>query len=169
MANAPEPDAPLPLPADPGTYVLVLALARTRTVTIGRMGRFELATGCYAYVGSAFGSGGLRARIRHHLEPAPSPHWHIDYLTAVAEPVEVWYSVHPRKLEREWAELLGRLKPLRPAIARFGASEYRRARTTHLYHARRKPSFNRFRALLDETFAPDLELRRLALDPPRGG
>ncbi len=60
-----------------------------KRLEIGRLGSFNIIPGFYAYVGSAFGPGGLRARIRHHLESVAQPHWHIDYLLGYAEPVEV--------------------------------------------------------------------------------
>ena len=52
--------------AQPGTYVLVLASQRTDPVRIGRLGTLALKPGVFIYVGSAFGPGGLAARIRHH-------------------------------------------------------------------------------------------------------
>ncbi len=47
-----------------GTYVLVMRLGRLRRVRVGRLGVQEFPAGLYLYVGSAFGPGGLRARIR---------------------------------------------------------------------------------------------------------
>ncbi len=64
----------------PGTYSLLLYLPRTRLIRVGKLGEFGFANGHYCYVGSAFGPGGLRARLRHHARPAARPHWHIDYL-----------------------------------------------------------------------------------------
>jgi len=61
-----------------------------KRIDIGRLAEFDVAPGFYAYVGSAFGGGGLCARIGHHLESTASPYWHIDYLLQVAQPVEVW-------------------------------------------------------------------------------
>lgn len=78
------------LPEDKGTYILIAFVARMKRLEIGSLGAFDIVPGFYAYVGSAFGAGGLRARLGHHLESTGAPHWHIDYLLAVAEPVEVW-------------------------------------------------------------------------------
>ena len=44
-----------------------------------------LAPGCYVYAGSARGPGGIRARVRRHLRPDKTPHWHIDQVTAYAK------------------------------------------------------------------------------------
>ena len=78
------------LPEAKGTYVLIAFMAQMKRLEIGRLGVYDIVPGFYAYVGSAFGPGGLRARIGHHLESTASPHWHLDYLLGVAEPVEVW-------------------------------------------------------------------------------
>jgi len=78
------------LPEAKGTYVLIAFVAQMKRLEIGRLGAYDIVPGYYAYVGSAFGAGGLRARISHHLESTASPHWLIDYLLAVAEPVQVW-------------------------------------------------------------------------------
>jgi Uri superfamily endonuclease len=59
-----------------------------KRLSVGRLGEFDLVPGFYAYVGSAFGLGGLRARIGHHPESTAEPHWHIDYLLKVETPIE---------------------------------------------------------------------------------
>ena len=56
------------LPEDKGTYVLIASLAQMKRLEIGSLGRQDIVPGFYLYVGSAFGAGGLRARIGHHLE-----------------------------------------------------------------------------------------------------
>ena len=63
-----------------GSYILLLYLPLNITLTVGRLGTFDFPAGWYAYVGSAFGAGGLVGRIKHHLQPLENPHWHIDYL-----------------------------------------------------------------------------------------
>jgi len=44
------------------------------------------------FVGSAFGPGGLRSRIKHHTQPVRSAHWHIDYLRQAANVIDIWHS-----------------------------------------------------------------------------
>ncbi len=94
------------LRASPGTYVLVLRSSRSRTVCIGRLGQLQLRPGYYLYVGSAFGPGGLQARIEHHCRRATRPHWHIDYLRRYTRLEGVWYCC--RRCEHEWAVAVGR-------------------------------------------------------------
>jgi Uri superfamily endonuclease len=85
------------------------------------------------------------ARIAHHLESPAAPHWHIDYLLRVAEPVEVWWTTASQKLERHWAELFENARQFRAPIPRFGASDYHRSRSSHLFFAKRRPAFEWFR------------------------
>jgi Uri superfamily endonuclease len=59
---------------------------------VGIMRCLEFAPGFYAYTGSAFGPGGLRARIGRHLSSTPVIHWHIDYLQQKTAVVEVWFT-----------------------------------------------------------------------------
>jgi len=75
------------------TYVLILRLKRNRKIRIGRSkgsSPILFRAGYYAYVGSAFGPGGLKSRVKRHLRMDKKTVWHIDYLREVAEPVEVW-------------------------------------------------------------------------------
>ncbi|NLX08061.1 MAG: GIY-YIG nuclease family protein [Chloroflexi bacterium] len=114
---------PSDLPHTPGTYILLLRLDQPLTVQVGRLGRFELAPGSYAYVGSAHGPGGLAARVTRHLRTAKRPHWHIDYLTARAPVIALWLDASPARLECVWAGALRQAPGVTVPIARFGASD----------------------------------------------
>jgi len=140
------------LPEHKGTYVLIASLPQMKRIEIGRLGRFDLIPGYYAYVGSAFGSGGLRARLGHHLESTADPHWHIDYLLRVAHPVEIWHTTADQKLEHQWAELLAKAPGFRIPIPRFGSSDYHRSRLSHLFYSKRRPGFDPFQQLLAAKF-----------------
>ena len=50
------------LPAQPGTYALVMASDLETEIRIGSLGSCRVKPGYYAYVGSAFGPGGLAAQ-----------------------------------------------------------------------------------------------------------
>jgi Uri superfamily endonuclease len=140
------------LPEAKGTYVLIASMAQMKRLEIGRLGAYDIVPGFYAYVGSAFGSGGLRARLGHHLESTACPHWHIDYLLGVAEPVEVWYTTANQKLEHHWAEMLQEAAHFRVPIPRFGSSDYHRSRLSHLFHSKSRPSFRWFEQAIREQF-----------------
>ena len=51
----------------PGTYALILRASTAQTIQIGRLGDLVMQPGYYIYVGSAFGPGGLAARVGRHL------------------------------------------------------------------------------------------------------
>ena len=155
------------LPEAKGTYVLIAFIPLMKRLTVGRLGTYDIIPGFYAYVGSAFGPGGLRARIGHHLESVTQPHWHVDYLLAFAEPVEVWYVLAGRKLEQDLAEVLERSPSWHMPIPRFGASDYHRSRTSHLFYSKRRPSFNRFQQEVNGTMSEPIEIEQCRIGPER--
>ena len=140
------------LPDEKGTYVLIVSVPQMKRIEIGQLGEIDIVPGFYAYVGSAFGAGGLCARVGHHLESTAARHWHIDYLLQVAEPVEVWYTTAGQKLEHHWADLLEKAPQSRIPIPRFGSSDYHRSRASHLFYSKRRPSFAWFRQQVAEQF-----------------
>ncbi|MEJ2061308.1 MAG: GIY-YIG nuclease family protein [Gammaproteobacteria bacterium] len=125
------------IPALPGTYVLVLESAMQGDLTVGRFGTLPMTAGYYLYVGSAFGPGGLRARLGHHACPPARPHWHVDYLRRATRLAEVWFSTAPERLEAAWAECLGQLPAAEVPLPGFGARDRRGA--THLFRFSRRP------------------------------
>jgi Uri superfamily endonuclease len=107
-----------------GTYILVMHNnSREATVQVGRLSDLSLKTGWYLYVGSAFGPGGLMARIERHLRKKKRRHWHIDYLLAKISVQRVWYIVADRKLEHRWAAALLSQSGATIAMPGFGASD----------------------------------------------
>jgi sugar fermentation stimulation protein A len=69
----------------PGVYVLVLHLPEAAKVEVGRLGVLDLPPGHYLYCGSA--QAGLGPRLARHMRGTKVNHWHIDIITAVAEPI----------------------------------------------------------------------------------
>lgn len=128
-----------------GTYILIAHLPITSTLTIGRMGTFPFAAGWYAYVGSAFGAGGLRGRLKHHLGQGARLHWHMDYLAKVAPIVEIWYLASETGREHTWASLLLTLPDAVLPVPRFGASDCQCP--AHLFYFPARPAFSAFQAL----------------------
>lgn len=67
----------------PGAYALALRL--DRPTPFRRPGLAHVfRPGWYVYAGSAYGPGGVRARLARHLRPEKSARWHVDQLTAPA-------------------------------------------------------------------------------------
>src|SRR5262245_8901343 len=94
------------LESRPGTYTLILSSSADLSVSIGRLGSLHVQPGFYAYVGSAFGPGGVRARVAHHCRRAAQPHWHIDYLRRAVPVTEIWYAYDQLRREHQWAAVL---------------------------------------------------------------
>lgn len=127
----------------PGTYVLLLRVAAAQTIDVGRLGALNLQRGTYTYVGSAFGPGGVHARVHRHWKGTSAPHWHIDYLRRVGRLYRVWYTYDPERRECTWAQALHGLPGAVIPLEGFGASDCRC--TTHLLAWTRPPSLAAFR------------------------
>lgn len=134
------------LPTAKGTYVLILQLKNAVQITIGKLGTFDFAPGWYAYVGSAFGRGGVNGRLKHHLKPITKPHWHIDYLRMAAPLQEVWYIASEQIYEHDWATQLKSMSGANVPVPRFGASDCKCE--THLIAFTHMPDFDTFRELV---------------------
>lgn len=111
------------IPATTGSYILWLQLKRKRRIKVGRLGEQLFHPGFYAYCGSAFGPGGLKARLGHHLRPSETPRWHIDYLKNVTNCTEIWYSTSEEKLEHQFSNLLAALTEASMPSPGFGSSD----------------------------------------------
>ena len=125
-----------------GTYALILVSSSERLIEIGKLGQLLLQPGYYVYVGSAFGPGGLKARIGHHSGISQRPHWHIDYLRSALLLDEVWYTYDSEQHEHQWADILKCLKGATLPIAGFGASDC--SCKSHLSLFSAKPSVRLF-------------------------
>ena len=123
----------------PGTYALVLAAWTDTQLQVGKLGLLHVASGLYVYVGSAFGPGGVRARVAHHQRRAVRPHWHIDYLRTVTQLLAVCYTYDAQRREHQWAEAMLQMRGASIPLARFGASDC--ACATHLVFFRGCPSW----------------------------
>jgi Uri superfamily endonuclease len=136
------------LRAEAGTYVLWLCVTAPQSVTVGRLGTMAVRPGVYAYVGSAFGSGGVRARVRRHWSGTATPHWHIDYLRPAGGLDRVWHTYDAERRECSWAHALQALPKARTPLVGFGASDCCCA--SHLLAWAGAPSLAAFRERLLE-------------------
>lgn len=121
----------------PGTYALVLHSESNDEIQVGRWGRLQMCPGYYIYIGSAFGPGGVAARVGRHLRRDKTKRWHIDYLRAYSTPSCVWCSYAPDRIEHSWAQALA-ARSDKEGIAGFGCSDC--SCPTHLFYAAEKPN-----------------------------
>lgn len=140
------------LPAEPGTYALLLVSAAEHEIRVGSLGRLQVAPGCYVYVGSAHGPGGLAARVSRHHATAKKLRWHVDYLRAATELVAVWYTLDENRRECDWADVMSRLRGATVPTGGFGASDC--DCRSHLFYFATPPAFRVFGQRLRDTL-PD--------------
>jgi Uri superfamily endonuclease len=131
-----------------GSYMLLLSLATPcLQLSIGKLGVYDMAAGCYLYVGSAYGMGGLPARLAYHRRvPKVRCHWHIDYLREVAHLEATWSVACAQRLEHIWGAALLAAPGVTVPIAGFGASDS--PLPAHLFCLPRRPSLRFLAAVL---------------------
>ena len=114
-----------PLWNAPGTYLLWLRADRDDEIEVGRLGTLSVEPGVYGYVGSAFGPGGVQARVRRHArdDAEKSLHWHVDDLRVVTTLDAVWVTYDEARRECMWASLLRSLPDATVPLDGFGASD----------------------------------------------
>jgi len=122
------------LSASPGTYVLKLSLSQNQCVGIGQLGHYSFQSGTYLYFGSAFGPGGVAARIRRHMGASGNRHWHCDYLIAYSQIEAVYFSYAPTKLECSWTRAAAQLSYTSSPVPGFGASDCKEHCRAHLVY-----------------------------------
>jgi Uri superfamily endonuclease len=185
-AGPPGPDAVSPAGAR-GTYLIHLRLDRARVVVVrqrGREGRrtrsrsYRLAAGHYLYVGSAFGPGGLEARVGRHLSSGAgkAASWDIDFLLSPRpDRLEAWgLPASSRGAECRWATAIAEARGCSPVVGTlegrpqadrgFGAGDCRSrcgcpdgapdGRRTHLFRLGWRPDLRRLRRLLGARLVP---------------
>ena len=130
------------LPAGKGSYLVWFRVAEPLEFDCGALGTRRLDTGWTGYAGSAFGAGGLAARLRRHLGSGGRRHWHIDYLRSHIAITEFWFSHDPQRREHLWAEVAAELPGAQRPVRGFGSSDC--SCESHLVHLPARPVFSRF-------------------------
>lgn len=129
MAGHPFYDGRLPasvadaddLPGEAGAYLLVVDLDRPFALKITALPTATLLRGRYLYAGSAYGPGGIRARVRRHMTQGKRPHWHIDRLTAVGRPIGAY--AFPYGHECDLIDALVDVPGITVPVSGFGSSD----------------------------------------------
>ena len=123
-----------------GTYILIMEAQTAAQVVIGKLGMMNVEPGYYAYVGSAFGPGGLKARLGHHQKIARKLHWHIDYLRKEIDLVKIYFDDSGERLEYSWAKRLENIPEANVPLIGFGASDC--DAKSHLFYFEDEPNLD---------------------------
>ncbi|NEW91798.1 GIY-YIG nuclease family protein [Rhodopseudomonas sp. BR0M22] len=127
MTSAPHPACP----SGPGAYVVAIAIAAPLAIRLGAAASPLLRPGRYLYCGSAYGPGGLPARLGRHFRKDKAIRWHVDQLTTAGEVLGAWAIAGGDE-----CELVARLGFLPVPIEGFGATDCAHCRS----HLLRWPS-----------------------------
>ena len=125
------------IPPEPGSYLLWLHLHQPQDLTVGKLGRFSFPYGDYIYLGSAYGPGGLRARLGRHLRGSGKLHWHIDHLRVAAQVCGFGFLISAPRFpptECNWSQTLAALPKVSLPVPGFGASDCCSRCAAHLVH-----------------------------------
>ena len=117
------------LSPDPGAYGLLIRLRSQFLGRVGALGQVTMPPGAYLYLGSAYGTGGLPARLRRHLRADKRVHWHVDHLTNAGTVERIFVLPHGR--ECDLVDTALQLPAINAPFAGFGSSDCRRC-TAHL-------------------------------------
>jgi Uri superfamily endonuclease len=122
------------IPSDFGSYALHLNLVEAQMMQVGSLGEFNFPAGDYIYLGSALGSGGLKARLGRHLRGDGHYHWHIDWLRASAAVIGYYYLEANFRLECVWSQALINCSGAGIPAPGFGASDCRASKNPCAAH-----------------------------------
>jgi Uri superfamily endonuclease len=120
------------IPSAPGAYILAVRLEREVMFEHGGLAGRRLPAGYHLYCGSAYGPGGLAARVGRHLSATKSLRWHVDHLTATGDIREVL--LLPGGSECDLVRALIDVPDIRAPLPGFGSSDCRRC-ISHLLTA----------------------------------
>ncbi|MBI1294704.1 DUF123 domain-containing protein [bacterium] len=131
------------LPPTPGSYLLLLEIDDPIIVHVGRLGPLIFSPGTWLYAGSAWGHGGVRARVARHFRLEKKRHWHIDALSLVQPPVAAYVELQSElqselqvnltiRLECLWIQRLLTLPEMRSPHPGFGSSDCIQGCVAHL-------------------------------------
>ena len=116
------------VPSLPGAYVLAVDVVKPVKVAIRGQPATRLGPGRYLYCGSAWGPGGLKARLARHMRRGKAVRWHIDRLTETGVVAGAW--IFPGGKE---CDLVAALSKLPVPIEGFGSTDCSRCRSHLLY------------------------------------
>src|SRR3546814_112684 len=127
-----DPATILSAPPTGGAYALMFDLAEP-ALFCGPNGSHQIEPGRYVYAGSAYGPGGMRARMGRHFRKSKAIRWHIDHLTQQAGMLQA--ALIEGGAECNIVRVLVATGEFRIPLKGFGSTDCRRCRS-HLLHLR---------------------------------
>lgn len=145
-------------PARGGAYILEMNVQDGVSLRVGRLGHLDFHPGRYLYVGSAYGPGGIEARVTRHLgSKSRRPHWHVDYLSAVVGVRRGWGVAGGMECEIVSALLRDRRASI--PFAGFGSSDCSQC-SAHLLYAPKRMSLRKAISSEGEVFGFRADAKR---------
>jgi Uri superfamily endonuclease len=99
-------------------YCAFFKIEQKMDIEIGALGEKQFEPGIYIYVGSAMTN--VEKRLERHFSKTENKHWHIDYFSAEAEPLD--YFILPENSEYECV-LAEKLEGFCEPVQKFGSSD----------------------------------------------
>ena len=127
--------------SDPGTYAILMKLPSKKKIRVGKLGTFEFNKGYYVYVGSAFGPGGIRARLGRHLKDNKKLKWHIDYIREYMEVIDIQFAKTAKNEECAWGDKIVKTGAITP-VKKLGSSDCKCY--SHLFFFQKINNWNEF-------------------------
>ena len=143
-----------------GTYIFFSRVIIANDIRYNSKGQVHhFPRGWYAYVGSAFNSGGLKSRLNRHFYGTGNGPWNIDFFRKGVIPYNrAWVSYQDKKLEREWYSSFQLINGVSVPMVNFGNSDDRAknlipgVKKTHLFHFKKMFKIKDFQAIVDKYF-----------------
>jgi Uri superfamily endonuclease len=143
-----------------GTYIFISRLHTAKDIGYNTKGDLHhFPRGWYAYIGSAFNSGGLKGRVNRHFYGTGNGPWNIDFFRKNVIPHDrAWISYQDKRLEREWSSAFQLMDGITSPLLNFGNSDDRGknlipgVKKSHLFHCKTKFNIKAFQTVVDKYF-----------------
>jgi Uri superfamily endonuclease len=143
-----------------GTYIFISRLNTAKDIRYNAKGDVHhFPRGWYAYIGSAFNSGGIESRLNRHFYGTGNGPWHIDFFRKNVIPHDrAWISYQDKRLEREWSSAFQLVNGVSVPILNFGNADDRGktlipgVKKSHLFYCKTKFKIEAFKAVVEEYF-----------------
>jgi Uri superfamily endonuclease len=143
-----------------GTYIFISSLNTAKDLRYNTKGDvYRFPRGWYAYIGSAFNSGGIKTRLNRHFYGTGNGPWNIDFFRKGVNPHNrAWVSYQDKRLEREWSSAFQLVNGVSVPMVNFGNSDdrgkslIRGVKKSHLFHCKKKFKTKDFQTVVEKYF-----------------